>query len=54
MVINQMADPKAGMLQGEKQPAIHELAHGHTLDAFGKGKGKGDGKCRNCGEPGHF
>ena len=57
IVINQLTDPKTGMLRGERQPCINELAETQWLDveSKGKGKGKGNGKnCFNCGEPGHF
>ena len=54
LVVNQMTDPKTGMLQGETQPTIHELWQPEQLDAVGKGKAKGDGKCWNCGEAEHF
>ena len=51
--MNQLTDPKTGMLVGERQPSLNEIAQQQALDAIGKGKGKGKGKCYNCGEQGH-
>ena len=54
LVMNQLTDPKTGMLIGEKTPTLNEVAAQQGLDAIGKGKGKGGkGKCYNCGEEGH-
>ena len=38
LVLNQFADPKTGMFQGEKSPAINEIAppNDGDLDAIGK------------------
>ena len=56
LVKNQLTDPRTGMLRGERQPTLNEVAPQEHIDAIGKvkGKGKGDGRCFNCGQPGHF
>ena len=54
LVMNQLTDPKTGMLQGERQPSLNELAQQQWLDAVGKSKGKSKGTCYNCGQPGHY
>ena len=54
LVMNQLTDPKTGMLIGEKQPTLNEISAQQNSDAVGKSKGKcAKGKCYNCGEMGH-
>ena len=52
IVMNQLTDPKTGMLLGEKAPTLNDLADGgHGTYALGKGGFKGT--CWNCGKEGH-
>ena len=46
LAMNQLADPKTGMLQGEKSPTLNEVQF-LALDAIGKGKGGFKGMCWN-------
>ena len=51
IVMNQLTDPKTGMLIGEKTPSLNDLSADPGTYAVGKG-GFG-GVCWNCGEKGH-
>ena len=49
LIMNQLTDPKTGMLLGEKTPAINGLGQEEEV-AYAVGKGGFGGKCWNCGD----
>ena len=51
IVMNQLTDPKTGMLIGERAPALNDLAEAEG--AYAVGKGGFGGECWNCCEKGH-